>query len=236
MTLPFLLPAQQTQQPSMTANEIVQRMTERNQERALSLQHFTSTRHYRLEYRGFPADKTASMEVEAEFDAPASRSFRVISQTGSKLLIDRVLKKLLEGESDATRHQHSTDLNLANYKFELKGTETDSTGRYYVLGVEPRIENKYLYRGRVWVDADDFALARIDAQPAVNPSFMIRKTEIHHLYTKVGDFWLPLENRTVSRIRLGGVATLSIDYGGYKLVDISEKNASKSEAERATGR
>jgi len=236
--LPLQLLAQQAQNEfkaqSLTADQIVERMTERNRERSERLQHVTSIRHYHLEYHGFPGDRAASMEVEAQFDAPGSKSFRVLSQTGSKLLIDRVLKKLLESESDATKHQHNSDLTVANYKFELKGTEKNANASYYVLAVEPRAASKYLYRGQVWVDANDFAVARIDAQPAVNPSFMIRKTEIHHVYAKVGHFWFPQQNRTVSKIRMGGVATLAIDYGEYKLGDTPDASRT-AESDAALG-
>jgi hypothetical protein len=34
----------------------------------------------------------------------------------------------------------------------------------------------------------------------------------------MGEFWLPVENRTESLIRLGGVAHLSIEYKDYKIL------------------
>ncbi len=37
--------------------------------------------------------------------------------------------------------------------------------------VEPQTNNKLLFRGRIWVDAEDFAVVRIEAVPAKNPSF-----------------------------------------------------------------
>ena len=82
----------------------------------------------------------------------------------------------------------------------------------------PKMKNKFLYRGKIWVDAKDFAVVRIKAEPAVNPSFWIKRTEIEHTYEKIGQFWLPAENRTESVIRLGGVAHLSIEYKDYKIL------------------
>ena len=38
-----------------------------------------------------------------------------------------------------------------------------------------------------------------------------------HQYKKVKAFWLPTENHTESLIRLGGRATLSIEYRDYKI-------------------
>jgi hypothetical protein len=51
----------------------------------------------------------------------------------------------------------------------------------------------------------------------VNPSFWITSTRIHETYKKVGDFWLPEKNESVSRIRFGGSATLTIQYQDYKV-------------------
>ncbi len=88
---------------SATADQITQRMMKSNENRAKSLQHYTEDRHYQVEYSGFPAAIAANMDVEVTYDAPSSKSFRVLSQTGSKLLIDHVLKKLLESERERLR-------------------------------------------------------------------------------------------------------------------------------------
>ena len=78
--------------------------------------------------------------------------------------------------------------------------------------------SKLLYHGRIWVDSKDFAVCRIEAEPAKNPSFWIKKTDIHHSYLKVGDFWLPAENQSVSAIRGGGRAVLTIKYQNYEIL------------------
>lgn len=78
------------------------------------------------------------------------------------------------------------------------------------------MKNKLLYRGKIWIDSEDYAVVRVEAQPAENPSFWIKSTEIHHLYEKDGEFWLPRMNRSESKIRLGGTSMLTIDYGVYQ--------------------
>jgi len=47
----------------------------------------------------------------------------------------------------------------------------------------------------------------------------VKKTTINHKYEKLGDFWLPAENRTDSFIRLGGHALLSIEYREYRITE-----------------
>ena len=192
-------------------------MQRRNEERRSELKHYTAVRHYQINYRGFGANLGARMEVEVNFDAPAAKSFRIVSQNGSKLLLEKVLKRLVETEREAAVHQSTTELSAANYSFALAGTDSVNGRPAYILAVQPLTENKLLYRGRIWVDAKDFALVKIEAEPAKNPSFWIARTSILHTYAKTGNFWLPEQNRTESKIRVGGTAVLTIDYGTYQI-------------------
>jgi hypothetical protein len=202
--------------PVLTADQVVQRLMEQNQERAAALQHYLGKRSYRLEYHGFPASAEATMDVEVNFDAPATKHFTIVSSTGSKMIQNRVFHRLLESEEqagDANNRTH-TELGPDNYTFSLGGTE----GTNYVLNVEPKQESRFLYRGKIWVDGHDFAVTRIEAQPARNPSFWTTKSLIHHTYQKVDNgFYLPRENKTVTSVRLGGVATLTIEYQSYQV-------------------
>lgn len=217
----------------LSTDQIVDNLVRRNQERAQDLLHSEATRVYRLVYHGFPSDREAEMTVLATYDNPSSKDFKIISQSGSKLIQNRVFKKLLESEKEAAEPAMSakTQLNRDNYNFALVGYEPAKAGRssgQYVLRVEPKAQSKYVYRGQVWVDGTDFAVTRIEAEPAENPSFWTKKSEIHHQYEKVQDFWLPARNESVSYIRLGGRATLTIEYKDYRVVDARHPGAGQS--------
>jgi hypothetical protein len=211
----------------LSADQVVDNLVRRNQERAKALLHSEATRIYRLVYRGFPGDREGEMTVDATYDSPSSKEFKVVSQSGSKLIQDRVFKKLLESEKEATDPAISaaTLLNRDNYEFELVGYEPSKTGGQYVLQVTPKRKSKYVYRGKVWVDGTDFAVTRIEAEPAQNPSFWTKKSEIHHEYEKVQAFWLPARNESISYIRLGGRATLTIEYKDYRVTDARQTSA-----------
>jgi len=204
----------------LPVEQVVKRLEEKNAERTAALKQYEATRIYRMQYRGFPSDRDAEMVIHMAYRAPNSREFRVVSQTGSKLIIDRVFKKLLEGEQEAAdeENRQHTALTTENYDFALAGYEPAPEGGRYVLNLTPRTKNKFLYRGKIWVDAKDFAVVRIKGEPGKNPSFWIKKTDVEHSYEKVGDFWLPAQNRTESVVRLGGVARLSIEYKDYKIL------------------
>ncbi len=199
-----------------TAAQIVQEMQSHNAARAAGLKHYHSLRHYTVEYRGFSARIAAKMDVEADYDAASGKSFRVVSQSGSNLLVDKVLKRLVESEKDAS-DQHSAELTPANYRFSLAGMEKLGDRVCYVLEVEPVRDNKYLYKGKVWIDAAEFALTRIEAAPSRNPSFWVSSVAIHHSFARTDGYWLPVENRSETKVRIGGRAVLTIDYGTYDI-------------------
>jgi outer membrane lipoprotein-sorting protein len=203
----------------LPAEQVASNLQERNAARAAALRQFNGTRVYRMQYRGLGGDRDAEMVVSVSYQAPNSKTFSVVSQSGSKFVIDHVFKKLLEGEQEAANEENlrNTALSAENYEFTLAGYEVGPEGAVYVLNLLPRTRNKFLYRGKIWVDAKDFAVVRIEAEPARNPSFWIKKTEVRHKYIKVNDFWLPAENHTESVIRLGGRATLSIEYKDYRI-------------------
>ena len=214
--------------PLASTAEIVDQLVQHNEERADRLTHYTAQRHYHLEYHGFPHSADATMDVEALYDAP-SKTFRVLSESGSQKLINHVFKKLLTGEQEAAGEQSKNAMTPANYNFALIETVYEN-GRYcFVLQVDPRTSSKFLFRGRIWVDAEDYAVAKVEAQPSETLSFWIRNTQIRHLYGKVGDFWLPQQNKTITKVRLGGTAILTIDFRKYEFESASRQNQPPSE-------
>jgi hypothetical protein len=219
----------QTPPPSapqpLTAPEIVERLLSHNRAQESKLKRYQDTRHYQVEYKGFGTSISAAMEVEATFDAATGKTFRIKSQTGSKLLCEKVLKKAVDSEQEASHDKDANALTPANYNFELAGTETLDGRPTYILKVEPFKPSKFLYRGKVWVDAADFAVTKIESEPSKNPSFWILRPQIHFRSARIGDFWLPQINRSETKVRVGGTATLTIDYGTYQFNDKARDTA-----------
>jgi len=205
---------------TLAADIVVNKLMATSARRSAELRGFRAIRTYALQYHGFLGTREAGMKVIATYTAPDKFDFSVISQNGSKLLLNRVLLKLLDSEREAFRNRSQIELSPANYNFESLGFEQAEGDPSYVLSVQPRKENKFLYRGKVWIDANDFALSRMEGQPAKSPSFWIRDTQIDSNWKKVGDFWLIQHSRSVSHIRLGGTATLTIDYSDYQITGV----------------
>jgi hypothetical protein len=211
-----LVEAQTAAPAPLTAVQIVDEMQRHNQARTEKLKELQSIRHYQVEYRGFSKVIEAKMEVEYHYDAASGKSFRIVTQSGSKMLCEKVLKRAVESEKEASQDKAAMALTAANYRFRLVGSENVGGRRAYVLELEPITPTKFLIRGKIWVDAAEFALLKIEAEPAKNPSFWIARTRILQTFAKMGEFWLPERNRSESKVRIGGAAVFTIDYGTYR--------------------
>jgi hypothetical protein len=190
--------------PPLSTDVIVQRLMAANAQRSQALRGYHGTRAYHLEYH-----------------------FKVLSQNGSKVHINHVLVKLLTSEQEAQKEQNRKELEISpkNYDFALAGTEHTPGGDFYVLEVSPKGKSKYLYRGKLWVDARDFAVARMQGEPAKNPSMWVSHTQIEYRWAKIGGFWLPVHNESVTQVRMGGKAVLTIDYTDYQVTGATRSNA-----------
>jgi len=170
-----------------------------------------------VDYSGFGGDRQARMTVNTEYHA-GKKNFVVVKEEGSKLLLNRVIRKALESEEEAATDEmrDRTALTEANYTFQFVAREKTEGGEFLVLEVHPKRKDKYLYDGKIWIDAADYAVARIEAQPARNPSFWITTATISHVNRNVNGIWLPSRNQSTSKVRFGGHALLTIDYGNYE--------------------
>ncbi len=202
----------------LSADEVIRRVVEMNEVRAKALDNYSSLRSYHLECHCL-SHKKADMVVRADYQAPNQKVFTIVSESGSGTVRDRVFKKLLEAEQESMleENQQRSAISPENYTFQLSDYSKTDTDEFYVLEARPRTKNKFLFRGRVWVSAKDFAITRVEGEPAVNPSWWTLKTDFKRSYQKIGDFWLPEANESETKLRIFGTAVLSIEYRGYQI-------------------
>lgn len=203
---------------SLTTAEIVEKMVSMNEQRAAALESYAATRKYHVEIHGM-IDRRADLVVRVVYRRPGRKEFKVVSEEGSKFLRQRVLRELVKAErenGDKGNYKRSA-ITPENYEFRLMDVQRTPTREFFVLEVVPKTENKFLFRGRIWVDGKDFAIVRIEGEPAKNPSWWITKVNMQHSYEKWGDFWLPARNETITDVRIFGRALLTIGYEDYVL-------------------
>jgi hypothetical protein len=200
-----------------TADQVVARMVARDNERQATLFGYTGTRHYVLENSDF--QKRAEMLVRMTCLRDGSKQFQTISATGWGGARKHVFPKLLESETEASQPglRARSRIIPENYAFEMIGTEYIDDRPTYVIAIAPKTSNKYLIEGRIWIDAADYAIVRIEGKPARNPSFWIKSVHFVHSYEKRGSFWFPLSDRSVTDARIFGRTEVTIDYFDYSV-------------------
>jgi hypothetical protein len=216
---------QATVSTPLSADEVMRRVVQMNEQRSIALETYTSIRSYHLECHCV-SHKVADMVVRAEYDAPNKKVFTVVSESGSGTVRSRVFKKLLEAEQESMReeNQERSAITPQNYTFELTDYQKIDGNEFYVLEARPLNKNKFLFRGRLWVDAKAFAIAQVQGEPAVNPSWWTVKTDFKRSYQKIGNFWLPESNESETKVRIFGTAVLSIKYGQYQITEAHNSN------------
>ena len=178
VVLLIVMAAGETTPVLLTADEVIARMIAHDSERQAALHGYTAIRRYVLENRDHR--KRAEMLVRMICREDGSKQFEVVSEDGWGGARKHVFPRLLEAEVEAARPdlRELSRINLENYTFEMMGQE-DVRGRpAYVIAIEPKTPNKYLARGRIWVDADEYAIVRVEGTPAKNPSFWVKSVHL----------------------------------------------------------
>jgi len=205
---------------TISADEIVRQVMQHDAARRQALIRYGSERTYEMDYKGPIGVRHARMQVRMDYSAPESKKFTVLSETGSTVFCHQVISRLMEGEREGALEANRlrSMLSPENDKLELLGEETYAGEKAWVLQVTPKDENRFNYKGKVWVSQQDFAIMRIVGAPAKNPTWLMGSSNFDYTYSKNGEFWLPAKNHTVSHLRIGGEITLAVDYGQYDVV------------------
>jgi hypothetical protein len=216
----------------LSADEVMARVVEMNEARAKALESYSSVRSYHLECHCL-SHKKADMVVRTDYRAPNKKEFTIVEQSGSGTVRDRVFKKLLEAEQESMQeeNQRRSAITPDNYTFQVSDYQKTDTDEFYVLQAQPRSKNKFLFRGHIWVNAKDFAITRVEGEPAVNPSWWTVRTDFKRSYRKIGDFWLPESNESETKVRVFGTAVLSIEYRDYQITQSGGATAASPHTE-----
>ena len=199
-----------------SADEVMARVIAWDSMRAAMAGGYTGKREYVLENHKF--NKHAEMQVSVACDSDGTKHFEVVSEEGWKSAHKHVLHKMLESETETSRpgSRPKTRLVSENYQFMLVGSDYLQGRPAYIVEALPKRNDKYLFRGRVWVDAQDYAVARVEGEPAKNASFWIRSTHFVAQYQKAGAFWYPSSTTSVTEARIFGTTDVNIRYFDYR--------------------
>jgi hypothetical protein len=203
--------------PSPSVTEIVDRMVRAENERMAAFSGYTGMRRYQFENK--KVNKRAQMTVRVTCDPAGIKNFEVTAEDGSGFVRSHIIRKMMEAEHQASaKGEHEqTRILPQNYDFRLVGEEAVEGRPAYILEISPKTKSQFSVRGRIWVDAEDFAITRLEGSPAKNPSFWIHSVKVVHRYERVGQFWLPVNDQSRAIARVFGETDVAIEYFDYHL-------------------
>jgi len=202
-----------------SAESIITRMMQARSENRARLRPYSVTRDYRL----FGKEKqTARSEVIARvtFDPPGIKQF-VIQHASGMGLGERIVRQMLEHETEIGRNYTSTDLAPANYDFRYLREEELAGRRCHVLEIIPRRKDKNLLRGQIWVDAITYLLQRTEGEPARSPSWWLKDARVMLVYGDVGGMWLQTSSESSAEVRFLGRHTMMSRDVEYKMITLA---------------
>jgi negative regulator of sigma E activity len=181
---------------------IVMRMAQARAENRSRLRPYSVTRNYRLFGKERHAAKS-EVVADLSFVPPDSKRYTIQKASGMGLG-ERIVRQMLEHETEIVKNYSATDMSLANYDFHFVRTEELSGQRCYVLEMLPRRKDKTLLRGQVWVDSTTYLLHRSEGEPGKAPSWWLRQVHIVLEYGDVGGMWLQTASESTAEVRLLG--------------------------------
>ena len=197
--------------------QILARMERRFELQLQALESYQARRRYSVEHSLL--DQPGTLVVEEHYSAPGERpgerTFRVLERHGSSVVQEKVFSRLLEVEQATTPEavRRDLDLNRRNYLFTYE--RYDPRAGAYVFAAEPRGSNPYLLRGKIWINAQDFGVQRIEGEPIQRHSVFVRQTHFVHEFARFGEFWFPVRHQSETDLFLMGRAVLRINYSDY---------------------
>jgi hypothetical protein len=212
--------------PVLSADEVIAKLIDGNSQRDKWGGGYTGSRRYVLENERL--NKRAEMLVSVKCDPDGTKHFEVVSEDGWKSANKRVVRQMLESEAEISQPQirPTTTLTPENYRFQMLGNNSVDARPIYVIQVVPKREDKYLFEGQIWVDAEDFAVVRVEGKPAKNPSFWTHSVHFVQQYHKCGTFWFPLSTESVTDARIFGKTEVTISYFDYQPNSAAESSLS----------
>jgi hypothetical protein len=215
----------------MPVKEIVSRMeaaqlASRNQGIAYQV-----TRKYVLSDDN-PKTPDGQVTAQVEFLPPGEKVYTLgASQGGDR--VEKVVRKVLDHESEMTAHAERGEITSRNYEFALLSDDSVQGHRCYVLQLSPKREAAELLRGKAWVDATDYQIRRVEGELSKSPSWWVKNVHVSLNYGEVLGMWMQLDSRAKADVRMMGQYVLTSQALDVRTQMVTARNIAPGHSLRA---
>jgi hypothetical protein len=200
---------------AVTGSLVLAELMDHNGRRSGALLEYTAVKRHQM------IDSSGEMYAEEieqiKYHAPDKKTFVVTSENGWGATGHFVLDQLIASEIEATARGDDRDSSItpSNYKLEPLGEQQVGAFQCLVVRAIPKRKEKDLFEGKIWIDAQDYAIVRIEGHPVKRPAFWIASEDYVRQYQKIDGFWLPQQDETLVHVRLYGTKLLIVDHWNY---------------------
>lgn len=205
------LSAAQTGHSNPDAATIVSRMMAAQRVNRARIQAYTVKRNYELLDK--QEQPKAQVVASITYIPPDQKQYNIESSSGG--MGGKILRDILQKETETSKEAQRRELSPQNYDFQLAGQEVVDGRNCYVLTLNPKREEKDLIRGKVWVDAADYRIHRLEGNAVKSPSWWIRDLYVLMSFGDVNGMWLHTFTHAVADVRFKGkyvVETRDLEY------------------------
>jgi hypothetical protein len=159
-------------------------------------------------------------ELQRKFEAPHTLHFTPLHYSGDGFVKNNVITRLLQTEVDHVQKDDPslTAISLANYKFNYRGLSRVNDRTVHVYQVKPHKKRPGLFKGRVYLDAHNGSLVRVEGSVVKSPSFFVKHIEFWQDYLDVQSFTLPARIHSEATARIVGRTIVDIVHRDYQPV------------------
>jgi hypothetical protein len=176
-------------------------------------------------FRNGESNPSVQVTVNTVFKRGAGKDYTPVSATGSSVLRNIVVDKVLANEKEMARAENRDKVSItsANYEMHLLPGKVTLNGRdCIVVSLKARRKTSTLLNGKGWFDAGDLTLVHLEGSPAQSVSVFAGDTSGRRDYERIEGFSMAQHAELHSHSFLFGDTLLKIDYSDYK-IDLDPK-------------
>jgi hypothetical protein len=200
-------------------DEVTQRIDAAVKFRNDSIARYTVQELYSI-YRNGGTEPAAQVTVNVVYSRDVGKEFTPVSATGSTVLRNMVIDKVLAGEKEMAKaaNRDSVSVTSANYEMRLHPEHAAINGRdCIVMDIKARRKASSLLNGKGWFDAGDFTLVQLEGSPAASLSMFAGDATGKREYARVDGFSMAQHSELKTHNFLLGDTLVKIDYTDYKI-------------------
>ena len=216
--IPFMgIGVTSAQRPDPAA--VIRDLDAANISRHNNLLEYSNVEHYAV-YRGKDRRPAAEMTVRVTYKKGVGKSYTILKQSCSGIVLKFGLHPLLENEraiNDPAKVAQSW-FTSSNYDMKLKpGVTRVIDGRNCLaVAISPRHKAPNLVEGTLWVDTHDHTLVEVEGVASKKPSVFAGTTTMMRRYVKMTGYAMATHAHAESSSFFFGHTAVTIDYSDYQ--------------------